>query len=245
MTIKDFLASLRTETACEYRTTLRYLELWQIEKETYPTFREFFRDWEISEHTIAKHLRQAKHIAKKCSLDYDIGNAGCKPILQSPPTFKDNDFQSLVSAFADCEYPKYIIGGERRRFWETLIHFVAVTALRRQAVLGLQVSDIHFDELYVEVPSNIDKKDKTRFKPITAELAADIAELRRFYDTSLIRPELHNRLFPWCHGDKQWYKCWNAAEEKVGKGCVQSFVDFLVEWRNFFIPLHAFTWRYS
>jgi integrase len=53
--------------------------------------------------------------------------------------------------------------------------------------------------------------------PLTPHLAAQLVDLRRFYDLDQIPENRRNLLFPWIHGNKQWYACWNAAEGIVGK----------------------------
>jgi integrase len=131
--------------------------------------------------------------------------------------FSDDDFQTLCTAFDDCDYPKFIEPDQRSRYWYTLIHFAAVTALRREAILGMNIDAVNFNEHFVTVDKTIDKKEKVRYKPITPELAADILNLRRFYDNSQMVPALRKRIFPWTHGNKRWYICWNAAEQKLGK----------------------------
>ena len=217
MHIKDFLASLHANTASEYKTTLRYLDLWQSELEQYPTFADYLAGCELSEATKHKHLRQASTLCKRCNLDYPLGTLPTKTPKSPPLKFTDSNFQSLCTAFADCDYPRFIIAGERHRFWLAVIHFAAVTALRREAILGLKLSDINFAEFFVTVPAAVDKKDTERYKPLTPELAAELVELRRFYDLSQIQPARQPLLFPWIHGDKKWYQCWNSAESKVGK----------------------------
>jgi integrase len=137
--------------------------------------------------------------------------------LKDYPTFSDADFKSLYDAFADAQYPKFIISGERYRYWQAILHFVAITAVRRQAVLGMTIKNINFDEQYITVESAIDKAGKTRYKPITPDLANELLELIRFYDYEQIGKEQHGLLFPWTHGTKAWYKVWNAAETKIGK----------------------------
>ena len=131
--------------------------------------------------------------------------------------FLYKDFLKLLEAFGDCQHPKCIILEERYRFWQAVIHFAAVTALRREAILGLRLSDVDFTENFVTVHPEIDKKNKVRYKPLTAELVAEILELHRFIEWSVLPAKCQGKLFPWRHGDKKWYECWNAAEKKIGK----------------------------
>jgi integrase len=220
MTIDEYLASLRASTASEYRTTYKHLDRWNIQRldgKPLNSFSDFLRQNfpTMSENTIVKHVRQARTISKKCKLNLDIDVI--TPVYIPPPKFSDNDFHKLVAGFADCPYPKFIVSTQRHRYWETLIHFVAVTALRRQAVLGMRICDVNFDQSFVSVRPEIDKKGKERYKPITPELASDLIELLRHYDSSGVPAKCLDCLFPWGHGDRVWYECWRAAEKKVGK----------------------------
>jgi integrase len=227
MTLEQFLASLRTNTANEYRTTSNYIQRWQNHRKDH--YKISFADWltgtqypkPLSANTIAKHIRQAKHILKKCgekNVNYSEEQLGtAAPEVKTYPEFTDSDFQDLYNAFADSEYPKFIENGQRQRYWQTIIHFITITALRRQALLGLTIGNVNFQECFVTVTPDTDKKGKARFKAITQELANDILNLRRFYNYNIIPAEQHNLVFPWTHGNKKWYECWQAAEEKIGK----------------------------
>jgi hypothetical protein len=139
------------------------------------------------------------------------------PERKGYPQFTDTDFQALYTAFNDADYPRFIIAGERQRYWHTLLHFVSITALRRQALLGLTIGNVNFSEFFVTVTEDTDKKGKVRYKPITQELANDVLNLRRFYDYGLIPADQKDLVFPWIHGTKKWYEVWQAAECKVGK----------------------------
>ena len=216
MTIDELIASLRKKTAKEYRNTANYLQLWQEQRTKHSTFASYITTLELAEHTKAKHLRIAKTLCKRCNLPYEIGSIPT-PAKNPPPKFSDRDFQKLINAFDDCSHPKFIISEHRCRFWQAIIHFAAVTALRREAILGLNLGNVNFSEYFVEVPADIDKKNKIRYKPITEELAAELLELHRFIEWSSIPAKHHGKLFPWIHGDKKWYQCWKAAEQKVGK----------------------------
>jgi integrase len=221
MTIEQFLASLRTCTANEYRTTVKYIECWRKHHAS-KTFSEHLQEtYTLSANTIAKHVRQATTIVKRCGEKIagftadSLGDAA--PEVKTYPEFTDSDFQDLYNAFADSEYPKFIENGQRQRYWQTIIHFITITALRRQALLGLHIHNVNFSEFFVTVTPDTDKKGKARYKAITPELANDILNLRRFYDYNIIPAKQHNLVFPWTHGNKKWYECWQAAEAKIGK----------------------------
>ena len=87
-------------------------------------------------------------------------------VAKPPPVFSDSDFQKLYEAFNDCKYPGFIQDGEQCRYWQCIMHFAAVTALRREAILGLTIDCINFEELFVTIPPDIDKKNTERYKPI-------------------------------------------------------------------------------
>jgi integrase len=157
ITIENYLATLRANTANEYRTTINYIKQW---KELQParTFTDYLQccfTKPLSTNTIAKHIRQAKHILKKCgekNVNYsesDLGTAA--PEVKTYPEFTDSDFKDLYNAFADSEYPKFIENGQRQRYWQTIIHFITITALRRQALLGLTIGNVNFQECFVTV----------------------------------------------------------------------------------------------
>jgi hypothetical protein len=89
--------------------------------------------------------------------------------------------------------------------------FVSITAVRREAVLGLKWKDIDREDLSVHIRSEIDKKDQDRDKPIKPILIEYLEQIR-FGNTW----ESNAKIFQWGHGDKQWYKCWHQAEERAG-----------------------------
>ena len=57
------------------------------------------------------------------------------------------------------------------------MEFVAVTALRREAVLSLEWCNVNTQERYVAVQEWQDKKKRRRFKPLTDSLVAKLQEL--------------------------------------------------------------------
>ena len=212
MPIDKYIASLRTKTASEYKTTAKYLSQWDLAKVPGQSFSDFLRQKELAQNTIAKHVGHARVLCRKCNLSYQIDVLPRESV--DYPQFTDDDFQTLYAAFADADYPKFIEAGQRHRYWQTVIHFVAVTAVRRQAVLGIQVSDVDFTNLTVTVKPANDKRGKQRIKPITTELASDVTDLLRYYDKKLLPKDSFLHLFPWEHGDR----CWYASK----RGCTES-----------------------
>jgi integrase len=171
----------------------------------------------MSQATRLKHLRQAGFLCKKCEEFARQGlaaNLGVlkAPVAKAPLVFSDEDFQKLYNAFENCDYPKVIAEPwQRFRFWQTLIHFAAVTAVRRQALLGLTWEHLNLEEMYVTITPDIDKMGKLRQKSLKPELVQQLIELRRFF------PKTETKVFPGVHGNKTWYKCWGRAEDAVGK----------------------------
>ena len=88
MQINDYLASLRAETGSQYRTSYNLLKEWNQAG----SFADFLRKRNISENTVAKHIRQARCIIKECDLGIDIPPMA--PVPKDFPTFDDVDFQS-------------------------------------------------------------------------------------------------------------------------------------------------------
>lgn len=93
------------------------------------------------------------------------------------------------------------------------MHFVSVTALRREAVLGIEWCNVNTKELFLQLPEEIDKKNRARFKPITPDLLEKMLELQAHGRST---GPMRNRVFPWQHGNKAWYQCWNEAEKQAG-----------------------------
>jgi len=211
MTIKEFLDGMTPSTAREYRTSVKYFNDWKKRKRMFPLFSDFLLSIKMAQATRIKHLRQVQALCKKCNIRANFGSLS-PPSKVPPLVFTDDDFQKLYGAFKDCDFPKIIPEGwQRQRFWQTLIHFAVVTATRRKAILGLTWDCINFDEMYVIMQAENDKKGETRYKPLTAELVRDLQELRRFY------PSEETKVFPWIHGNKCWYRIWRKAEQAVGK----------------------------
>ena len=57
--IEDYLASLRSKTAKEYKTTHLYIQIWQ-KTAADQSFGEYLAAQRISHNTLAKHIRQAR-----------------------------------------------------------------------------------------------------------------------------------------------------------------------------------------
>ena len=62
MSLKDYLATLRTQTRYEYQTTLKYLSKWSGK---HHTFADFLLGQDMAQATRCKHLKQAQHLQKK------------------------------------------------------------------------------------------------------------------------------------------------------------------------------------
>ena len=209
---------VRSRTEQEHHTTLKYLQKWSNTIKKFPTFAEFLLAQKMAQATRCKHIKQAAMLIKRKNLPGGNNLGTLSPPLAKPPIhFCDQDFEQLYLAFNNAEKPTFIQSEERQRYWQCIIHFAAITALRREAILGLTIDNVNFQELFVTIPPDIDKKNTERYKPITRELAEEILNLRRFYDNKQILPARRKLIFPWIHGSKSWYKCWNAAEKKIGK----------------------------
>ena len=213
---------VRSRTEREYDATLYYLQQWQNDK-LHSTFANSLLAQNMAQATRIKHLRQAGTLIKRkvagvpAKLTVEQLGSLSPNIAKPPLKFTDDDFQTLYDAFIGIEHPTFIQSEERHRFWQCVVHFATVTALRREAILGLTIDNVNFKELFITIPANIDKKDTERYKPITKELADEILALRRFYDNKMLVPGKRKLIFPWTHGNKRWYKCWHIAEDKVGK----------------------------
>jgi integrase len=209
---------VRFRTEIEYHAIINYIQQWHKENHAGQSFADFLLTQKMAQATRCKHLRQAGTLLRRKILigDYDLGTL--KPAVATPPPiFSDDDFSLLYDAFHNIDFPRFIQPEYQYRYWQCILHFAAITALRREAILGLNIDNIHFKELYVTIPPGIDKKNTERYKPITKELANEIIDLRRFYDNSLMVPAQRKKVFPWIHGTKKWYFCWHAAEAKLGK----------------------------
>jgi integrase len=175
--------------------------------------------------TIAKHCSQLNSIflklgppgsrnrnAKKL-LDYAPYFPLPKVREKSPRVFTDDNFRSLFDAFnSETDFPKYLPPEKRPLFWQAIMIFVSITALRREVVLGIEWQDINQQGLSLHVRPEIDKKDKNRNKPIKPELIEYLELIRLPH----VNWNSCNKIFQWNHGNKQWYRCWNNAEEKAG-----------------------------
>ncbi|MDR0611223.1 MAG: site-specific integrase [Planctomycetaceae bacterium] len=133
--------------------------------------------------------------------------------LKAPPEFSDEEFQSLFNAFSnETEFPIYLPQEKRPLFWQAIMVFVSIVAVRREAVLGIEWRDINRQEMYVKIRSEIDKKSKNRYKPIKTELIEYLEQIRP-HNISWNSSE---KIFEWVHCNKTWYKCWHKAEETAG-----------------------------
>ena len=75
MTIEQYLGSLRSKTAKEYRATYNYLQQWKQDTESAgQTFPDFLFRQNLSENTVCKHVRQARTICKETGLDPNLNS---------------------------------------------------------------------------------------------------------------------------------------------------------------------------
>jgi integrase len=164
--------------------------------------------------TIAKHLRHLNAIFKQFPEKYRIHWAPIDVPETTPKVVLDNEFQALYRAFCnEKQYPKYLAAKNRPLFWQTIMEFVAVVAVRREAVLSLEWCNVNTKERYVTVEEWQDKKHRRRFKPLTADLLEKMLELKAC--GGVTGPKRHC-LFPWVHCQKTWYQVWNRAQLEAG-----------------------------
>jgi len=135
-TITEYLGGLSVRTAREYQSTHNYLTEWQSAKMVFASFPDFLKSRKLSDNTIYKHCRQARTLLRHCTIGtLTLENIStCVYERKEYPQFTDSDFQTLYGAFFGVDYPKFIISGERHRYWHAILHFVSVTAVRRQAL---------------------------------------------------------------------------------------------------------------
>ncbi|MDR2116029.1 MAG: tyrosine-type recombinase/integrase [Planctomycetaceae bacterium] len=229
--VPTYLTDDVVETIKCYRTSIKKLkELCDdptiYEVNLYGTdFVRKLRNEGLQNVTIAKHCRHLNSIFLKLGPP-GYRNRDAKGLLTyipyfklpkvklSPPrVFEDENFQSLFNAFG-CEkdYPRYLLPEKRPLFWQAIMIFVSIVAVRREVVLGIEWRDINREELFVHVRPEIDKKDQNRYKPIKSELIEYLELIR----PSHINWNSNSKIFQWTHGDKCWYKCWHKAEERAG-----------------------------
>jgi integrase len=175
--------------------------------------------------TINKHCRELNAVFMKLGppcpknrdakglLDYYPYFAPPEFELKDPPEFSDEEFQLLFNAFNnETEYPQHLPVEKRPLFWQAIMIFVSILAVRREAVLGIEWRDINKKEMYVKIRSEIDKKEKTRFKPIQPLLIEYLEQIRPVHITW----NSQNKIFEWSHCDTIWYECWRKAENSAG-----------------------------
>lgn len=184
-----FLKGKDKRTLAEYRQTISLV----VEILDDPTvneinllrnqFVEELQNRGAADNTVAKHCRQLNAVFAK------LGPKGPRnhdatgrmkyaphwplPVLKTkdPKRVSDDEFQALYTAFDhQDDYPKHLPKKQRYVYWQTIMEFVAVTALRREAVLGIEWRNINAKELYLVVEMDVDKKDKKRVKPLTESL---------------------------------------------------------------------------
>jgi integrase len=228
--VPTYLADDVDETIKCYRTSVKKLKEHCGDPTIYEVnlhgteFVRKLRNEKLQNATIAKHCRQLNSIFLKLGPS-GRRNRDAKGLLtyvpyfrppkvreKSPRVFTDDNFRSLFDAFnSETDFPKYLPPEKRPLFWQAVIVFVSITAVRREVVLGIEWCDINREELSVHVRPEIDKKDKNRIKPIKPILIEYL---------ELIRPPHVNwnsntKIFQWKHGDGCWYECWHNAEERA------------------------------
>jgi len=161
----------------------------------------------VAEATIAKHIRNLNAIFRQFPGKQQI-HWGGNPIPEKDPRIvSDAEFQALYRAFGNEKHlPKYLPERLRPHYFRTIMVFAATTALRKEAIFGVEFRDVHWQEQYLVVRREIDKRKKRRYKPLTPQLLAMLDTLRVYADKT-------GRIFPWNHGGKSWYATWRTAQE--------------------------------
>jgi len=121
-----------------------------------------------AEATIAKHLRNLNAIFRKLPEKQRIYWAPIKLQDSEPRQVSDSEFQALYRAFgSETRWPKHLPEHLRPHFWRTVMCFAAITALRREAILGVEFRDVNWNEQYLCLRREIDKAKQKRYKPLT------------------------------------------------------------------------------
>jgi len=123
-----------------------------------------------------------------------------KAFLKLPKEVLDVQIENLYRACSQTPscyaYPKYLDSALAPKWWETLILFATITALRRGALFGLTWSSVDFNGQRILVPSDLDKVGKERIKPIHP---AVLQGFRAIQSDS-------THLLPWEHSQKKFYE---------------------------------------
>jgi integrase len=229
--VPTYLADARAGTVKSYRLSVKKLDELCNEPSIYDVNlcgTEFIRKLKesgIKAITIAKHCRELNVIFSKLG-PQSPRNRNTKALLkycpyfcipnydeEDPLEFCDDDFRALYNAFEhETEYPRYLPKEKRPFFWQTIMYFVSITAIRRQAVWGLEWKDINRHEYFVRIRRENDKKRKQRFKPIQSHLIELLEQIR----PNQVTWDSNNKIFTWKHGIGRWYECWHKAEDIAG-----------------------------
>jgi hypothetical protein len=139
-------------------------------------FKNHLRSKFLAPATIAKHCGQLNSIFRKMGpkgyRNHDAkGLLAESPyfsepsvVLDVPKQFSDDDFESLFKSFSEEKlYPEYLPSHLRSVFWQSILILVSKTAIRRQAVLGIEWHNIiidttNIDKSYLIIRPQNDKK---------------------------------------------------------------------------------------
>ena len=117
------------------------------------TFISKLRKQKAAPATIAKHIRHLNAVFAKIPVKDKNRGADATPLYwknipvpdKEPKIVTDSDFQGLYRAFgSETEFPRHLPVSLRPHYWRTMMVFVSVTALRREAVLGVEFRDVYF-----------------------------------------------------------------------------------------------------
>jgi integrase len=161
----------------------------------------------MSKQNAHKHCRWLNTILKRAGKSWQFDYPDILP--KSPKIITDTDFLALYRAFdSETDYPKYLPETLRPEYWHAILIVASTTAIRRQAILGIEWRDIDYSNMLLHIRPENDKKRKLRTKPITEAVINAIEKIRN--------QQSQNKVFLWKHYDQVWYKIWNAAEKRAG-----------------------------
>ncbi|MBU4271149.1 MAG: site-specific integrase [Planctomycetes bacterium] len=215
-----FLCDARPRTFKAYAETLNHWRRFTIDPPienirtlTLAVFKASLREI-VAASTVNKHLRHINAMLAKAGPP-GPRNRDALAIVERTPWAKpfrvDRKRPRLISE--GIVSAVYLAAGVARfpvldwcsacSWWRALICTAVTSGFRRGAFLALLWLDIDVVEKLISLPSSIDKCHADREKPLNSVTIRHLLEIRGDDE----------RVFPFDHTDKTWYKQWHAIQD--------------------------------
>lgn len=171
----------------------------------------------LSKQTANVHIRQINHVLavlgprapgyrKAMGILPDF--FGIEPYKTQKPLPRNVSAAAICAAYnaAGRMTQPLIDGLSVCNWWQALICLALNTGCRREALLGIEWSEVDFGQRTIRVLSHLDKRDTEREKPLNRSAVEHLMRIRR----------ARGRVLPWRLQEAAYYRHWRKLQEAAG-----------------------------